>query len=33
MWDDVPNARCWTPQQIAVSTYMFSGKYYEMSLY
>jgi hypothetical protein len=27
MWDDIPNAKCWTPQQVAVTTYTFTGKY------
>jgi hypothetical protein len=27
MWEFLPNAKCWTPQQVAISTYVFSGKY------
>jgi len=27
MWDDVPNATCWTSQQVALTNYIFSGKY------
>jgi hypothetical protein len=26
MWDDVPNATCWTPQQVAMTTYTFTCK-------